>query len=181
MKIRLGTFNLFQFVEPPYSWYVKKDKFTQEQWSKKTSWIKEQITHMNCDIIGFQEVFSASALKELVNELGFKYFETVEQARTDKKNPHVYVTTTVAIASKYPITNILHVEPNITSIKKHNFKGFFKFAREPLKVKIALENNQEILVYICHLKSNWQNEFEYIFTQNDTLVHKKEVVNKALQ
>ncbi len=181
MKIRLGTFNLFQFVEPPYSWYVKKDKFTQEQWTEKTSWIKEQITQMNCDIIGFQEVFSASALKELVNDLGFKYFETVDQARAHKKNDHVYVTTTVAVASKYPITDILKVEPNITSIKKHNFKGFFKFAREPLKVKISLDNNQEILVYICHLKSNWQNEFEYIFTKDDTLNQKKEVVNKALQ
>ena len=32
---------------------------------------------MNCDIIGFQEVFSKDALKELVLELGFKYFKGV--------------------------------------------------------------------------------------------------------
>ena len=44
MKIRIGTFNLFQFVEPPYSWYTKKEKFTQEEWEEKKAWIKEQIT-----------------------------------------------------------------------------------------------------------------------------------------
>ena len=43
MKIRLGTFNLFQFVEPPYSWYTKKEKFNERQWTEKTTWIKNQI------------------------------------------------------------------------------------------------------------------------------------------
>jgi len=160
---------------------VKKDKFTQEQWEEKTSWVKQQVSDMNCDIIGFQEVFSAQALKELVNDLGFKYFQTVEEARTDKKNKQVYISTTVAIASKYPIKEILEVESNITSIKKHNFDGFFKFSRVPLKVKITLEDNKEILIYVSHLKSNWQNEFEYLFTQEDTLEDKKKIVKKALE
>ena len=43
MKIRVGTFNLFQFVEPPYSWYTKKEKFNQDQWEEKKTWIKKQI------------------------------------------------------------------------------------------------------------------------------------------
>jgi len=181
MKIRIGTFNLFQFVEPPFSWYVKKDKFNQEQWEEKTNWITKQVTSMNCDIVGFQEVFSASALKKLVFDLGYKYFETVQTARVDKKNDKVYVSTTVAIASKFPIDEILNVEPNITSIKKHNFEGFFKFSRDPIKVKITLPNEQKILVYVCHLKSNWQNEFEYVFTKNDTLQDKMKIVQKALK
>ena len=66
MKIRIGTFNLFQFVEPPYSWYTKKEKFTQEEWEEKKAWIKEQITQMDCDIIGFQEVFSKKANTSLL-------------------------------------------------------------------------------------------------------------------
>ena len=181
MKIRLGTFNLFQFVEPPYSWYVKKDKFTSLQWEEKTTWIKNQIIKMDCDIIGFQEVFSASALQKIVFDLGYTYFETVETARVDKKNDKVYVSTTVAVASKYQITQLLDVEANITSIKKHNFDGFFKFSRVPIKARIMLPNEQEILVYVCHLKSNWQNEFEYIFTKNDSLEDKKKQVNKALK
>lgn len=181
MNIKLGTFNLFQFVEPPYSWYVKKDKFTSKQWEDKTTWIKNQIIKMDCDIIGFQEVFSQDALKKIVFDLGFKYFETTQTAQTDKKNDKVYISTTVAIASKYPIKALENVEANITSIKKHNFDGFFKFSRIPIKARISLPNKNEILVYVCHLKSNRLNEFEYVFSKKDSLSHKKHSVKKALK
>ena len=55
---------------------------------------------MDCDIIGFQEVFSKNALKELVKELGFNYFETVDEAKLNKSDKNIYVSTIVAIASK---------------------------------------------------------------------------------
>jgi endonuclease/exonuclease/phosphatase family metal-dependent hydrolase len=181
MKIRVGTFNLFQFVEPPYSWYIKKDKFTPEQWIEKTTWIKNQIKEMNCDIIGFQEVFSKDALKQLILELGFKYFKTIDTPKTDKKNENVYISTIVALASKYPIKNIKKVETDLSSLKKHNVSGFFKFAREPIKATLLLPNKKYLDVYVCHLKSNRDNEFEYIFTKNASLEEKREKVKKALE
>ena len=82
MRLRLGTFNLFQFVAPPFSWYIKKDHFTPTEFKKKKLWIKEQIEHMQCDIIGFQEVFSIEELQALCKELGFEYFVTVDTPRT---------------------------------------------------------------------------------------------------
>lgn len=181
MKIRLATFNLFQFVKPPYSWYTKKEKFTNEQWNKKTSWIKEQIGKMDADIIGFQEVFSRDSLKTLVNDLGYKYFETVDVAKLSKENPTVFISTTVAIASKYPITNMQEVKVHIPSIKKHNYEGFFKFSRIPIKATVLLPNDEELLVYVCHLKSNRLNEFEYVFNKENNLEHKKELINKAMK
>lgn len=180
MKIRVGTFNLFQFVEPPYSWYTKKEKFNQEQWLEKTTWIKKQITKMNCDVIGFQEVFSQDALKNICEELGFKYFKTVDIAKTAKENDKVFVSTTVALASKYPITNIKEVKVHAPSLKKHGFKGVFNFARIPIKADIIF-NDIETTFYICHLKSNRENEFEYIFKKDTTLEQKKAQVNKALK
>ena len=181
MKIRLATFNLFQFVKPPHSWYTKKEKFTNEQWIKKTTWIKKQIKKMDADVIGFQEVFSRDALKILVNDLGYKYFETTDAAKLSKNNPLIFVSTTVAIASKYPITNMQEVKAHIPSIKKHNFEGFFKFSRIPIKATITLPNDKEFLVYVSHLKSNRLNEFEYVFNEEDKLSYKKELVNKALE
>jgi endonuclease/exonuclease/phosphatase family metal-dependent hydrolase len=181
MKIRIGTFNLFQFVEPPYSWYTKKEKFTPQQWEEKTTWIKQQIIDMNCDIIGFQEVFSKKALKTLVNELDFKYFKTIDGAKTDSKNEKIFISTTVAIASKYPIRNLKRVEIDFSSLKKHYVEGFFKFAREPIKASIILPNEKELNAYVCHLKSNRDNEFEYIFTKDSTMQEKKEKVTKALK
>ena len=181
MKIRLATFNLFQFTKPPHSWYTKKERFTEKQWLIKTSWIKKQILKMNADIIGFQEVFSRDALKTLVNELGYKYFETVDVPKISKSNPLIYMSTTVAIASKYPIVNMQEVKVHIPSIKKHNYEGFFKFSRIPIKATITLPNEEDFLVYVCHLKSNRLNEFEYVFNEKDTLEQKKELINKALK
>lgn len=181
MKIRIGTFNLFQFVEPPFSWYTKKEKFTDKEWEKKTAWIKKQIQVMNCDIIGFQEVFSKNALKELLLELGFKYFKTIDKAKIDKKNDLIYISTTVALASKFPIKNLKKVETDFSTLKKHNIEGFFKFAREPIKATIILPNQKEINFYVCHLKSNRENEFEYIFTKTDKLEDKLKKVEVALK
>ena len=181
MKIRLGTFNLFQFVEPPYSWYTKKDKFNERQWLEKTTWIKHQILKMDCDIIGFQEVFSRKALRNLVKELDFKYFKVVDVAKLSTNNRYKYVTTTVAIASKYPISNIQVVEVHIPSIDKYDFESVFHFSRIPIKATITLPNEKELLVYVCHLKSNRLNEFEYVFNESHSLEYKKELVSKALE
>ena len=172
MKIRLGTFNLFQFVEPPYSWYTKKEKFNKNEWSVKIAWIKSQILKMDCDIIGFQEVFSRKALKALVKDLGFDYFKVVDVAKLSKNNRLKYVTTTVAIASKYPISNVQAVE---------TYDETFKFSRIPIKAMITLPNTKSLLVYVCHLKSNRLNAFEHIFNERDTLEHKKELVFKDLE
>ena len=178
MKIKLATFNLFQFSEPPYAYYVKKDRFSTEQWLEKTTWIKNQILKMDCDVIGFQEVFSRNALEGLVKELGFNYFETVDVAKLQKKT---YISTTVAIASKYPIMKIQRVKVNIPSFKKHDFTGHYGFARVPIKATITLPDKREVVVYVCHLKSNRLNEFEYRFKKEHDLKHKKESVAKALK
>ena len=178
MKIKLGTFNLYQFVEPPYAWYTKKERFNKEQWLEKSAWIKNQILKMDCDIIGFQEVFSKDALETLVKELGFDYFETVDVAKLTKKT---YISTTVAIASKYPITKLQRVKVSIPSLKKHNFTTPFTFARVPIKATILLPNQTEMVVYVAHLKSNRNNEYEYRFKKEHDLKHKIDSVEKALK
>ena len=130
--LRIGTFNLFQFVEPPYSWYEKKSTFSKGRWAKKTSWVKEQIALMNCDIIGFQEVFSNNALKKLTKELGFEYFVTVDNAKVDNDDSSIFISTTVALASKFPILEVQEVKVNMkykykwNKWKMHYMKHIYK-------------------------------------------------------
>lgn len=135
---------------------------------------------MDCDIIGFQEVFSRDALESLVKELGFKYFETADLAKLSTNNPQKYVTTTVAIASKYPISNMQQVKVHTPSLKAHHFEGYFHFSRVPIKATITLPNDKELLVYVAHLKSNRLNAFESVFNEHDSLEHKKELVLDTL-
>lgn len=53
MQIRCGTFNLYQFAEPPFKWYETGNKYSDAEWLIKKEWIKEQILKMKCDVIGF--------------------------------------------------------------------------------------------------------------------------------
>ena len=170
MIIKIATFNLFQFCSPEFSFYTKKEKFKKEDWEEKKNWIKEQLQKMDCDIVGFQEVFSQEELKELVLECGFKEFVVSENPKLDEKN-RVFKTTTVALASKFPIKEIKKVSKNEN----------FTFAREPIKATISLKNDLDINVYVAHLKSNRLNEFEYKFTKDSTLEEKKEKLNIALK
>ena len=179
-KFRVGTFNLFQFVAPSYSWYTKRNTFSTKKWEEKTSWIKKQILEMNCDIIGFQEVFSKDTLKELTSELGYSYFITVDDAKVDENDPNVFVTTTVALASKYPVLEVLDVPVDEKSFTKHNFEGNFTFSRKPIKALIELPNKKHITVYVNHFKSNRENELEYIFNKEHTLEEKKAKTKEAL-
>ncbi|WP_066164531.1 endonuclease/exonuclease/phosphatase family protein [Aliarcobacter cryaerophilus] len=170
MIIKTATFNLFQFCSPNFSFYTKKEKFTKDDWEDKKNWIKKQLQKMDCDIVGFQEVFSQEELKELVLECGFKEFVVTQNPKLDEKNK-VYKTTTVALASKFPIKEIKKVSKNEN----------FTFAREPIKATISLKNDLDINVYVAHLKSNRLNEFEYKFTKDSTLEEKKEKLNIALK
>ena len=181
MRLRFGTFNLFQFVEPPYSWYTRKDTFKISEWEEKTTWVKNQIQEMNCDVIGFQEVFSKDALQKLVKELGFDYFYMAGSAKTAKQHPTIFISTAVALASKYPIIKTSKIPVHGRSILNHKFEGHFKFSRTPIKALIELPNKKQITVYVNHLKSNRLNEYEYLFNKTHTLKQKKEKVKEALE
>ena len=170
MIIKIATFNLFQFCSPEFSFYTKKEKFKKDDWEEKKNWIKEQLQKMDCDIVGFQEVFSQEELKELVLECGFKEFVVTQNPKLDEKNK-VYKSTTVALASKFPIKNIENISKS----------SDFTFSREPIKAIISLKNDLDINVYVAHLKSNRLNEFEYKFTKDSTLEEKKEKLNIALK
>ena len=168
MNLKLSTFNLFQFCEPSFSFYTKKEKFKTDEWLKKLHFIKEQINKMNPDIIGFQEVFSQNELKNLCFECGFEYFVVSELPKLDEKT-NTYKSTTLALASKFPILKIEKIEK----------KDDFFFAREPIKATIYIKKDLEITVYVAHLKSNRLNEFEYKFTTKTSFEEKKEKLEIA--
>jgi len=180
MKLRVGTFNLYQFVKPPFACYTRKNKYNNRQWLEKTTWIKQQIINMECDIIGFQEVFSKEALRDLLRELGFTYFQTADDAKLSKTTPNKYISTTVAIASKYPIKTLSEVIIHAPSLKYHGDEDTFAFSRVPIKATIELPNTQHIVVYVTHLKSNRLNAFEKVFQKYHTLHEKKEHIKNVL-
>ena len=65
-ELKIATFNLFNYLEPPNAAYEFERILSAEQWQKKQRWISEYLREYQPDIIGFQEVFSPDSLKELV-------------------------------------------------------------------------------------------------------------------
>jgi len=158
--LKITTINLFQFCNPRYSYYSKKEKFTIDEWNKKILWLKTKLKNLNSDFIAFQEVFCDDILEDLCKSCGYEYFATVDKAFLDK---NIYKTCIVAVASKNKFIDI-----STPSISKD-----FEFSRKPIKVKIKIEN-KELLIYNVHLKSNRLNEFEHKFTINNTFKEKYE-------
>ncbi|TKH12664.1 endonuclease/exonuclease/phosphatase family protein [Bacillus wiedmannii] len=168
MQIRCGTFNLYQFVEPPFAWYEPQNVYSDADWLIKKEWIKEQILKMKCDVIGFQEVFSTTTLKSLVEELGFTHFETVENAMTDADNSSVFIKPVVAIASKHSIISINPVKVPDSTTEELPVEKDFKFSRIPIKAKIHIDGSGDVVFYVSHLKSKNPVVKDLNFTSSDT-------------
>ena len=78
--------------------------------------MSEYLREYQPDIIGFQEVFSAESLKELVASQGYAYFEVVDQPEVI--DDFIYTQPVVAIASRFPIVDINSVKPNTELARK---------------------------------------------------------------
>lgn len=168
MNLRITTFNLFQYCNFNHSYYTKKEKYKKEEWEIKNQWIKDRLTEINSDIVGFQEVFSHEDLEKLTKESGFKYFAKIDTAKKEKKT---YKTCIVTLASKYPIVKIETIEKNKNIIDMFDFDEDFNFQRKPLKVTISIKD-KEYIIYVLHLKSNRLNEIEHLHKKRTSINNK---------
>lgn len=149
---RIGTFNLLNYNAPPNASYESDNIYTNKQWRQKQSWIDRQLALMQCDIVGFQEVFSRKSLQQLVKQQGLEYFATAEKTR--KNHDHIFNRPAVALASRFPILSCETIALTKSNRRKSGLAPRFRFSRAPLKAEILVENFGHCLVYVVHLKSN---------------------------
>jgi endonuclease/exonuclease/phosphatase family metal-dependent hydrolase len=150
-QLKIATFNLFNYLEPPNAFYDFERIYSAEQWQKKQRWISQYLHEYQPDIIGFQEVFSTESLKTLVIAQGYPYFEVVDQ-------PHIiddfiYQRPVVAIASRYPIVDINTVKPNTELAQTLGLANDFAFSRKVLRATIDAPHIGHCDCYVVHFKS----------------------------
>jgi endonuclease/exonuclease/phosphatase family metal-dependent hydrolase len=150
-QLKIATFNLFNYLEPPNAYYEFERIYSAEQWVKKQKWITEYLREYQPDIIGFQEVFSPDSLKELVALQGYDYFEVVDQPQVI--DDFIYRSPVVAIASRYPITEISSVKPNTELAQTLGLANNFTFSRKVLRATIDLPHIGNCDCYVVHFKS----------------------------
>jgi len=142
---------LFNYLEPPNAFYEFERIYSAEQWAKKQRWIAEYLSEHQPDIIGFQEVFSPESLKALVAAQGYEYFAVVDQ-------PHViddfiYQRPVVAIASRYPLVDVVAVKPNTDLGEALGLANDFSFSRKVLRATVDVPHMGNCDCYVVHFKS----------------------------
>jgi len=153
--MKLATLNLYQFVEPDFYWYEKRDENTyhSREWKKKKRWVAEQLQAMDADVVGFQEVFSVDALAALSKAQGYPYFLTTDTPKTHPDDPSVFVSPVVALASRYPIQALPAMIPSEVVTQQLPIAAQFQFSREPVRATVQSPDLGAVAVYVVHLKS----------------------------
>ena len=150
-QLKIATFNLFNYLEPPNAYYDFDRIYSAEQWQKKQRWLSDYLGEYQPDIIGFQEVFSSESLKELVISEGYGYFEVVDQPEVI--DDFIYKRPVVAIASRYPIVGIKAVEPNNELAQTLGLTDDFSFSRKVLRATVDVPHMGSCDCYVVHFKS----------------------------
>ena len=166
--IKIATFNLFNFIEPPGAYYDFENIYSQEQWQKKLQWIAKYLNEHQPDVIGFQEVFSPKALAELTKSCGLEYFAVLD--KPDVVDDFIYSKPVVAIASRYPITEMYSVEADERLAGMMGMQAGFSFSRKPLRATIVLPKLGPCDCYVVHFKSKrplFDAQTEYCSSQSE--------------
>ncbi len=150
-SFKVLTFNLLNYVRPPFACYEFENIYPAQDWDRKEQWISQLLTKARADIVGFQEVFSPDALKDLVAKLGYNYFVTVDQPQL--KGEYVYHKPVVALASRFPILSASPAPVEPTLLEMLGLKPEFSFNRIPIRAEVKIPGLNTCLVYVVHLKS----------------------------
>jgi len=142
---------LFNYLEPPNAYYEFERIYSAAQWAKKQKWIAEYLREFQPDIIGFQEVFSADSLKELVAEQGYAYFAVIDQPEVI--DDFIYRSPVVAIASRYPIAEVAAVKANTELAQTLGLASDFSFSRKVIRATVELPHMGNCDCYVVHFKS----------------------------
>lgn len=163
MSLTIATFNLKNLIEAGQTIYDGKNPaYSKEEYQSKVRWIGERLRDMDADIIGFQEVWQISALKdcfraaELEDEYDFvgrdapsKY--EVQVAFAVRKG---WLRETEIWHETFPENAIFKKRPTNRSTYQMEV-AINNFSRPPLEIRVKPKRRgaKEICLFCVHLKS----------------------------
>ena len=67
MQFTIASFNVKNLIGADQEYY-RFQSYTPEEHAWKVDWMADQLLSMDADIVGFQEIFDAEALAEVIEE-----------------------------------------------------------------------------------------------------------------
>ncbi|MGK5066854.1 endonuclease/exonuclease/phosphatase family protein [Janthinobacterium sp. RT4P48] len=156
-EIRFATFNACNLAAAGAKLYDNLDPLSPAQYAAKAEWTARQIDLLDADVIGFQEVFSQAALRDVLSRT--RHYREAVQAGYDAMDASGRMLPTVALVSRLPLAG-----PGVAFA---NFPAGIslpagshaadddacRFARAPLHVQVVLPGGTLTDVVVVHLKS----------------------------
>lgn len=154
-EIRFASFNVCNLAPPGMRFYVNLEPYTPAQYEAKIAWIARQLDLLDADVIGFQEIFSQAALKEVLART--QKYRHAHHAGFDPDPLAERFTPSVALVSRLPLTGdiVSHADlPHRLSVALPGMTDTVtRFTRPVLQARIRLSDQLAANVFVVHLKS----------------------------
>ena len=156
-EIRFATFNVCNLAPAGAKLYDNLEPLSPAQYEAKAEWTARQIDLLDADVIGFQEIFSQAALRDVLSRT--RHYRDATLAGYDAVDTAGRMLPTVALVSRLPLAGagVAHANfPAGISLLADSYAtddNACRFARAPLHVQVLLPGGQLTDVVVVHLKS----------------------------
>ena len=156
-EIRFATFNVCNLAPAGAKLYDNLEPLSPAQYEAKAEWTARQIDLLDADVIGFQEIFSQAALRDVLART--RRYRDAVQAGYDAADAAGRMLPTVALVSRLPLAGPGVAFANFPAGVLLPADGHdaddsaSRFARAPLHVQVVLPGGQLTDVVVLHLKS----------------------------
>ena len=152
-EIRFATFNTFNLAPPGVRLYDNLAPTTPEEYEAKLDWTAHQLDLINADVIGFQEIFSQSVLREVLRRT--RRYRDAHHVGFDPDPLAARLTPSVALVSRLPLAepgSALGMFPSNVAMPPGS-RDPDRFTRAPLHAGVIAAPGVTIDVVVVHLKS----------------------------
>ena len=154
--LTVATCNVLNLARPQRTFYANQDPYTLNQYERKVQWLGGRFQALNADILGVQEVWDESALRDAIKSSGVHYsFVSVPGAEDDNGKPGAQGTPRVGLATRLTVRatrSFPDFPPGlgmpIPGMGMHN-----RFERPPFVATLEMKRGQQVTVLVAHLKS----------------------------
>ncbi|MDN2708382.1 endonuclease/exonuclease/phosphatase family protein [Janthinobacterium sp. SUN118] len=156
-EIRFATFNVCNLAPAGEKLYDNLEPLSPAQYEAKAQWTARQIDLLDADVIGFQEIFSQAALRDVLSRT--RHYREAVLAGYDAVDASGRMLPTVALVSRLPLAGPGVAYANFPAGVTLPADGQgadadpCRFARAPLHVQLVLPGGQLTDVVVVHLKS----------------------------
>lgn len=154
-EVRFATFNVCNLALPGMKCYDDLAPLTPAEYDAKVEWIANQLDRLDADVIGFQEIFSQAALRDVLART--RNYRDAHHLGFDPEPMAGKLSPSVALISRLPVTSpaMSHSElPHGLSIDLPGVPApVTHFTRPILHVEVALGPERNVSLFVCHLKS----------------------------